>query len=264
MTQKSYPWGGTSVGDATIAPYSDDEWSDLWSILFQFDRTRQGPIYTNHASYSGNLLVTNPSGNTIRVASGAAVVDGKVFTSDANVDTAVAVDGSYSVVLRKDFTAQTVRLAVRSSGVTQTDGVLWEVEIAGVVRASGVFTITDKRHFIRTGLPQLMSLLNIQNGPAGPDDFYDPLDTQSDKAITGSVIVQMGAAQTTVLGEFTLTYPVPFSGKPIMFLTSNGPIHLYHTSISATQVAIRSVDLDGVSAQTYFSWMAIGPAGGQD
>ena len=35
MTEKSWFWGGTSPGDASDAPYDDDEMSDIFRKLFQ-------------------------------------------------------------------------------------------------------------------------------------------------------------------------------------------------------------------------------------
>lgn len=173
MTQWSAFWGGTATGDAagaTVdAPYSDDEFSDLWSILFLYDRTVQGVIQTNRSGYTGLLEVTNPSGSTIRVANGLALVDGKVYGNTANVDEAVDVPGSntnyYLVVLTKDFAAQTVRIDIKEAAgnsnggastavgyptVTQTDGTTWEIALAQVSVTSGpTVTITDVREWVR-------------------------------------------------------------------------------------------------------------------
>ena len=58
MTQNSYVWGGTVVGDATLAPYSDDEWAEIWGFFLQQDRTTQGVLDTLRAGYTGDLEVS--------------------------------------------------------------------------------------------------------------------------------------------------------------------------------------------------------------
>jgi len=156
MAQYSYYWGGTTVGDATLAPYDDDEFSDNWALLHTHSRVYQGVIYTATTTYSSMLACTNPAGTTIRIANGAALVDGKIFKNTANVDFAVSAPGAgtnyYTVVLQKDFAAQTVRLAMLGPNalayptVTQNDGVLWEVAIWRVaITNAGAITITDVR-----------------------------------------------------------------------------------------------------------------------
>jgi hypothetical protein len=160
MTERSYYWADNSVGDGTLSPYDNDEFSDIWRILFQTDRTTQGPI----EDYLNELEVTNPAGNDIRVATGGALVDGKFYENDANDDTTIATPAVATridrVVLRKLWAAQTVRIVfltgVEGGGVpalTQTDGVQWEIPLAQVsITVVPAITITDEREFSRTPL----------------------------------------------------------------------------------------------------------------
>lgn len=152
MVENSLPWGGVAVGDA--GPYTDDQWSDVWRKLFTRDRTLEGVF----PDYLNELIVTNPAGATIRVGTGGAVVDGKMYDNSAVVDLAGAVPGGgsnfYTVVLDKDFAAQTVRAAllgpnvVAPPAVTQADGVTWEIAIYTVEITSGaVVTLTDVRAY---------------------------------------------------------------------------------------------------------------------
>lgn len=156
MTEKSYYWGGLVTGDATLAPYSDDEFSDNDRIWANYDRITNCVL----PSYGNRLAATNPSGVIIRIATGAAIVDGKFYVNDAVKDlTLNAAPGSgtdyYSVVLDKDFAAQTVRLGLNGPvnggprpAVTQIDGTTWEVELYEVRQTSGgVITIIDRRFF---------------------------------------------------------------------------------------------------------------------
>lgn len=162
MTESSMVWGGTATGDAAAgnftAPYSDDEFSDMLAMILTYDRTTQGVIRSARTGYSGNLAVTNPAGVTIRVATGLALVDGKLYANSANVDNVVVAPGGgsnfYRIVLRKDFAAQTVRIALIGPdiaafpAVTQTDGTTWEISLAGIeITSASAITITDERDY---------------------------------------------------------------------------------------------------------------------
>jgi hypothetical protein len=173
MAELSYYWNGTVTGDANQAAYSDDEFSDVFAYLFTYDRTLEGVLFTNHSGFPGLLQVTNPAGTTIRVATGVAMVDGKVYTNSANVDLSTSGDGGYSVVLRKDFAAQTVRAAIRATGVTQTDGATWEIKLADVTVSGGVHTITDQRRFIGGGAVGLYKIerVVVPTGGSASIDF---------------------------------------------------------------------------------------------
>jgi len=146
MAELSYYWGGTALGDAVQAPYSDDEFSDIWRKLFMQDRTRQGVV----GGYANELEVTNPVGTTVRVDTGAALVDGKFYENDATVDFAAGVAGqAYRVVLRKTWATQQIRLAllgpagVNPVPLTQTDGVTWEISLCRVTNAAGTLTLDN-------------------------------------------------------------------------------------------------------------------------
>ncbi len=165
MTEKSWPWGGIVTGDASLAPYDDDEWSDIWRQLFEWDRTISA-VFPNNAN---ELAITSPSANTARVATGMGMCDGKIYETDANVDKTIATPAVSTrvdlIVLQKEFTAQTVRIAVHA-GVegagapteTQTDGTTWETVIAEVsITTGGAITITDRRVFIASTLAQFSS-----------------------------------------------------------------------------------------------------------
>lgn len=162
MTQFSYPWAGEATGDA--GAYSDDQWSDAWRYIFMRDRTVEGVIrgVDNMLEVTG---VTSP----VSIDTGVALVDGKIYTNDASVDIAIPTPSAGNsridlIVLRKDWSAQTVRIA-RVAGteaaspsapsVTQTDGTLWEIKLAEVlINDSGVITITDMRDWLTTPLSE--------------------------------------------------------------------------------------------------------------
>ncbi len=160
MVEISLPWSADAVGDGVLSPYDNDEWSDTWRKLFIRDRTTQGPI----EGVENQLVVSNPAGTTIRVATGAALVDGKFYETDANVDNVIAAPAVSTridrVILRKIWGTQTVRVAILTGvegggvpTVTQTDGTIWEIPLAQIsITTVPAITITDERDFCRSPL----------------------------------------------------------------------------------------------------------------
>jgi hypothetical protein len=151
MAETSYFWGGTTTGDH--GAYTDDHFSDVLRKLFSYDRTIQGVV----KGYGSDLIVTNSSGVVIRMAIGAALVDGKFYESTANVDNSISAPGAgfnyYTLVLKKDFTLQTVRCtllgpdAVAYPSIVQNEGIEWDLMIAQIkISSVGAITITDQRN----------------------------------------------------------------------------------------------------------------------
>ena len=157
MTQISRPWAGTTPGDS--GPYTDQEWAEAWRSFFTIDPTTQGVL---NIPSTGNLEVTNPASTTMRVPDGYAIVHGVWYKNTANYDI-TAPSGNPSanpridvVVLEKDFTAQTVRVAIvegteaaspTAPTMTQTDGDIWQIPLAQYqISVLGVISsLTDRR-----------------------------------------------------------------------------------------------------------------------
>lgn len=161
MAQTSGPWNGISVGDA--GPYSDSEWWDIWSHIIGYGANRNNAgimrgtgliqVVTRHESL--RATVTSPVSAAVQIQIGGAIVDGTSYINDAAATLAIAANASGNpridlIVLRKDYVAQTVRLAVKQGTpasppvpqtLTQTAGVTWEIPIAEVRANNGFVTI---------------------------------------------------------------------------------------------------------------------------
>lgn len=282
MTQKSWIWGGSSIGDASYAPFSDDEWTDIWNKILCSDNTLEGVI----ADYGTELRVDKVDNSTVRVTSGSALVDGCFYENDADVDLTISSDGTYRVVLRKDWTAQTVRASSQSGAtVTQTDGSIWEIKLADVVRTAGVITVTDARNFlhfntsITTGMMESeifpytamdtgVPVMNRRWGGSATD-WNSPGSTGytvDEKAVlrvgTYDNIIPIGATKNTFIILFT-----SFTAKPLFFIRSidvnvlNYDIRFVVNQIETSFVlvdAYRDTADSSFKAGVHFMWMAVG------
>lgn len=154
MAEDSFPWDGYSTGDC--GPYSADSWDDLYRYLFTQDQqVTQGPL-----KGVGDELAVSGTSSPVSVAAGAAVVNGKFYKNTAAADVAIPTPSGATridrIVLRADYSAQTVRMARKAAAegtgnaptLTQDDGVTWEISLAQVsITTAGVITVTDERDF---------------------------------------------------------------------------------------------------------------------
>ncbi len=243
MAQTSWPWGGLITGDAVLAPYSADEWSDIWRKLFQRDRTLEGVL----PDYLNELGVSNPAGVTIRTASGGALVDGTFFDNTANVDQVVVAPGGgsnfYRVILRKGWAAQTVRIALlgpnvaNPDAVTQNDGVTWEISLATVEITSGsVVTVTDDRTYMHfnTEVNSAMIAANAITNAKMADDSVDTAEIVA-LAVTNAELAA-GAALANIL-------PVDGAGSGLDADLLDGEHGAYYLNTIATLAASSDISL---------------------
>lgn len=161
MTEKSYPYDGITVGDASISPYSADEWAYLWKL-----RHGMGTIFPNYGVLKGTgdgtykplgVYQTSVASTNVEVKIGAALIHGRLYETTVAVTLAIAANSSGNpridtVVLRLDNVAQTIRLVVKQGtpagspvapSLSQIDGTIWEMPLANIAVANGFSTITD-------------------------------------------------------------------------------------------------------------------------
>ena len=156
-------WQGTTVGDAaTEAPYdSSTEFAEVLTSL-----AGAGAISPNLGGvFRGELdalLASVPGANTVRIATGRALVYGNWYENDADNDVTVPTPSVSTridrIVLRKSWAAQTVRVTriagVEGGGVpamTQNAGVTWDIPLVQASITTGAtITLTDEREFIQS------------------------------------------------------------------------------------------------------------------
>lgn len=145
MTEISYFWDNPGTGDSPGGGYGHDELIDVFAMLWG-STANLGVV----EAWLNELEVTDGGVDTATVLTGAALVDGFFYESDANVDVDVNAfrSGTCHIVVEADWAAQTVRLAAVAA-LTQTDGVLYDIPLEEVsVDAVGNITLdTDEREF---------------------------------------------------------------------------------------------------------------------
>lgn len=190
MTEFSFPWGCDPTGDGGSGSFSLDIVEDTNKFLSNYDPTLEGVIHWTQAPHTGDLGATNPAGNTVRIATGVGMVEGWLYTNDANVDFNVGggnANATDLIVLRRSnpgVLPQTVRLAlVRGPAagvatVTQTASV-WEVALWQVVLdgAGNFSSLNDVRAYINARwCTEWMPVL-------GGKDFTTPVELNNAGAI---------------------------------------------------------------------------------
>ena len=184
MTQTSMPWTGTTPGDA--GPYSAANWTRIWRNIIGVGSGAgvagdSGLLWGSGTAPDAGLSVTpnSPTGQSVIVTAGAALVNGTFYYNDASVVLSVAANGSGNpridtVVLRKDFAAQTIRLAVKQGtpaaspvppGMTQS-GSTWEIPLADLTLANGFLTITTTliaQRFLYANVAAMDTIDNVIN-----------------------------------------------------------------------------------------------------
>lgn len=154
--EKSFLWSTNGSGDGTSTGYTQTDASNIFEITAQcFGRNGVAPNYLN------SLIPSTIGVNNARIATGGAMVDGKPYKNDANVDVSItsAVGGGNTridrIVLRCSWSAQTVRVtrlagtdaaSPTAPAITQNSGSIYDIKICQAqVDTVGTVTITDER-----------------------------------------------------------------------------------------------------------------------
>lgn len=251
MAEKSIFWSAPTTGDGSAA-YTETELFSWLARTLLVDPATQGV----HGNYANKLAVSGVA-SPLTVATGAATVYGIPYENTAAVALAVPTPSvgttGKRVVLRADFTANTVRIVLITSAdgtsafpaLTQdaTRATYWEIALANLsVTTGGVITVTDARTFAHFNTMVSSAMLDagsvntaalaadsVDDTKAGDrvPQFYrrqggDPADWAiegTNNYTPGAVRMQGGIAPLTLpsggsFGEVTVTFPVPFSSAP--------------------------------------------------
>lgn len=256
MTERSGPWDGTSIGDASEAAYdAPTEFARFLEGLHGGTSNRGGVVVDK----LNELAITAPGSiSPASVASGWAYVYGGWYESDAAVSVAIPTPAVSTridrIVLRKDWAAQTIRVT-RIAGVegagapalVQTVGTTWDLPLAQAsITTGGVITLTDQRVFLPvhgnrsgesgthhaasqiSGLVQSADSTPVKStyGAAGVigadvdnfsnDDHVHPLDEESRGAVARAVAQASGNTALATMTSFPVTNGDTWVGRAIV------------------------------------------------
>lgn len=162
MTETSRFWDGISVGDATVAPY--DAPTEFANVLNSIGGPGSTPANFGGISPSElNGLEVSGTVSPVSVNTGRAIVYGNWYQNDAAVTVVIPTPAGATridrIVLRKDWSAQTVRIT-RIAGaeggaapaLVQVAGTTWDIPLAQAsITTGGVITVTNDLQYI--GIP---------------------------------------------------------------------------------------------------------------
>lgn len=251
MAQTSRFWDGTSGGDATVAPYdaatefakvlSDLSLAGVTGRILTGDTQVKGGVFRGVTDDTGvsilGQLAVSGSATPVSISSGRAMVAGTWYenstTATLTVSTPAASTRIDRVVLRKDWNAKTVRLALVAGAeggaaptLTRTWGTTWEISLAQVsVTTGGVITVTDERPFLGSGiiyraiLAANAATIDIPSIPS----IYDSLEVHlrprvsSGTGTVANVFMRMNNSASALYDDIQVLYgdgvPVGSSGN---------------------------------------------------
>lgn len=282
MTEYSYFWDQNSVGDSQSS-WTDDEFALFMQMMFNYDRTKaavtnMSGFLSSGAHAAGTIINAFDVANwTIREDT-AAIVDGRVWMTDADLDLAPASgDGYYAIILRRSIggaSDQTVRAALLyNAGAaptpTQTAAV-WECVLAQCHVTGGQCYIDNLEY---VPIPQHL-FLPFRSGSSATNwhkasSFYTEVDDSTVFPIN-QAIVQVGVVTNSPVAGGSKTVKVVFperfrrSCSPLVFITpvnlSGGtPSHAAVIRVTFIQDTEFNFMIDDDTGIEYYNWLAVGP-----
>jgi hypothetical protein len=245
-----------------------------------------GPLIGSGVSPDEGLWVkaNTPAAANVVVTSGSAMVHGVHYRNTADLVLSIAANTSGftridTIILRKDWTAQTIRLVVKQGtpaaspvapGLTLTDGVLWEIPLADITVADSFVSIANtvikpNRHY--TNAADGVYLLDILNNSGVTLETGDVVvwDHTADRAIKTTttewnpevagvwvgrtVAGGYGRVQVKGIGYVRTTAAVTTVGVPyVTSTTAKGAVETsYSVGNSSLATFARSLDTTGAA-----------------
>ncbi len=219
MAETSRPWTGTTLGDC--GPFSSDNWSKIWRYAFPGASHPDAGVvlYSGTAPDLGLTVQANsPVAANVVVTPGQALVQGTWYENTANNTLAIAANSSGNpridtIILRKVWATQTIRLVVLQgtpapspvpAGLTQSDGIQWEIPLADVTVVNG-FTVINPADIRarKIYLSAEMEMIRVLNNSGGSLDHGDVVvwDTTANQAVTTSTTRAVATIAGVVMGR---------------------------------------------------------------
>lgn len=215
MAELSLPWPDTGGVTGDGKEYNDNEWSQVWEALFQeLDSSDEGVL----SRAWNKLAVSSPAANTIRVATGMALVHGHFYWNDANKDLTPGPAPAGETrkdrcILRCAWTGgsqYTVRAVIKTGTqtdyptLTHIDDNTWEIPLARYIidDAGNITDLVDERvycHFNTMVSTEMLDDLAVTTAKLAndavtaaklADDAVDTAAIQNDAVVAAKVSAQ--------------------------------------------------------------------------
>lgn len=151
----------------TGSAHSASRFDDIFDAILRavgYDPATQGVLRAN--AWGLNTLAVSGTSSPVSIATGAAVVNGKLFRVTAAETEAIATPSVSTridrIVLQIDYTATPEAASIErvagveggaAPAVTQTDGTTWQISLAQCsITTGGVITVTDERAYLGDGV----------------------------------------------------------------------------------------------------------------
>ena len=277
---------GASTGDQQLSGYTQAHKSTENKILAAcngFEGIAPG--------YLNSCAVTVTGANTVAINAGGALVDGKWYNNSASVSVNIpsAVGGGNTridrIVLRCSWAGFAVRItriagtdaaSPTAPAITQTSGTTYDIMLCrALVNTSGTVTLTDERLFASGGTNAIADLAVTAAKIAGVvasrqgGSATDWNSSGTTNYAFPAAIIQVGNKAADASGNVVVTFPVAFSGKPIVICTEDSAsvgvgrtanvVEVTTTGFIAFLVSHGTSHVAGTILNST-NWIAIGPA----
>lgn len=157
MAEYSWFWEDIVTGDASLAPYSNDEFSDVWGALTQFDRRSSFIVFADQPGSEVGLYRWSGAfehsveqlAKRVTFHRGAAIVDGKAYFLGSSKTFFCDAVGYYRFILRKYWASRNVTIEQMYNyfeipAMAQQKNVEWDISLlTGFVDNSGILYVSQ-------------------------------------------------------------------------------------------------------------------------
>lgn len=296
FNESSQFWTTGSTGDGASS-YTAAQWATMLQAMFQSNAATEGIL----AVSGGQLVVSSPANNQTQVMDGYALVAGMFYKnlSQGTLSVTSPTSGTtgYRVVLRANYSAQTVRITLIASpdgnssipALVQTANTTWDIPLASfqITTGGAIQNLTDNRTYCHFNTRVNSAMLDsgsvgssqiaagavgntqLASGSVSDSNVNSGISSSKLSAgtnsnfVVGSVRVQTGVFATTSKNFQTINFPTAFSGTPVLLCQNIDPGNTQQTinvfSLSSTSAAIYIYDSASTGQSMSVQWIAIGP-----
>jgi len=268
MTEKSFHWPGTEVGDAALyAPIDAQDMADILYALFCAGECKLSSYLYSGSGITGlysaggvirgylNELEVTTIGSLIQMDSGAALVGGRLYETDSSVSWFSNPDDDYLVALYAS-SGQTIRASLYTvsstwNQVRDKETPYYMFPVAFVRISGGVATVNNDLRLFLGGRKFAPPVVCARQGGSSSDMWTDAGTTSYDiDSSIGMFPVSLNAVASAgqSLGKTSRNDGI-FSGRALAFgqVYGNSPDWIIASSCDINSVGANILRYDGAS-----------------